>query len=655
MNCYWIWNYGDFEIYHSNKANSRREANGANYPSRWQLGVIAQGVKFYREIISPAPFVIKVFVCGKGMIKIDGEPHRVGEEITIPAGKHFLGIEVVNMQGLPAAYVQSEVCPSGEGWYTKNAKAEPVRVGFLPHYDAPEKTPESFFFSYERMMPVSRELTAEGTLFDFGKELFGHIQVSNVQPEDKLHISYGESREEALDSLNAILFEDVQGSSSYRLTQRAFRYIYVQGSSSVCVEADYEYLPLPYRGSFRCNDEAINRVWDMCAYTLHLNTREVLLDGVKRDRWCWSGDAYQAYKFSNYLFFDREIVRRTILGLRGGDYAAEHINTITDYSLYWIISLVDYYKSFKDEEFIRFIYPRAVSLMEFVKTREDENGLVVKKYADWVFIDWSEIDFDGPSCAEQMLYIEANRAMATLAELLGIPGKQYAQKALELIQKVNDFYWDGEKGAFIDSFTSGKRNVTRHANIFAVMYDIADEAQKQSILENVLLNDSITKITTPYFAGYELDALGKLGSFDAFENMLRSYWKGMLDLGATTVWEEFDPKLTGAQHYEMYGMKYGKSLCHAWGAGPIYLFGRYYLGVYPTKAGFEEFEVKPYLGNFCFIEGTVPVLDGEVHIALSETALEVTATRDGGTLIWNGERHMLEKNQTRRIHFSQRR
>jgi len=26
----------------------------------------------------------------------------------------------------------------------------------------------------------------------------------------------------------------------------------------------------------------------------------------------------------------------------------------------------------------------------------------------------------------------------------------------------------------------------------------------------------------------------------------------------------------------MYGRKYGKSLCHAWGAAPLYLLGRYY-------------------------------------------------------------------------------
>ena len=184
--------------------------------------------------------------------------------------------------------------------------------------------------------------------------------------------------------------------------------------------------------------------------------------------------------------------------------------------------------------------------------------------------------------------------------------------------------------------------MTRHANIFAIMYGIATKEQTESIQKNVLFNEEITQITTPYFEGYELDVMGMLGHFDFIENKIRSYWKGMMDLGATTVWEEYDPKLSGADHYQMYGNKYGKSLCHAWGASPIYLVGRYFLGVTPTAPGFETFEVKPYLGSFDYIEGTVPMKDGEVKVYLSKEKLCVTATREGGTLLFEGERYTLE-------------
>lgn len=41
----------------------------------------------------------------------------------------------------------------------------------------------------------------------------------------------------------------------------------------------------------------------------------------------------------------------------------------------------------------------------------------------------------------------------------------------------------------------------------------------------------------------------------------------------------------------MYGRKFGKSLCHAWGASPIYLLGKYYLGIKPTSAGYATYLV----------------------------------------------------------------
>ena len=49
--------------------------------------------------------------------------------------------------------------------------------------------------------------------------------------------------------------------------------------------------------------------------------------------------------------------------------------------------------------------------------------------------------------------------------------------------------------------------MTRHANIFAVLFDFVDETKKQQILKNVLLNDEVTQITTPYFKFFEQDAL----------------------------------------------------------------------------------------------------------------------------------------------------
>ena len=54
------------------------------------------------------------------------------------------------------------------------------------------------------------------------------------------------------------------------------------------------------------------------------------------------------------------------------------------------------------------------------------------------------------------------------------------------------------RGYNIDSFSSGKRHVTRHANLFAILFDIADGARCDQLYESVIANDAITQITTPY-------------------------------------------------------------------------------------------------------------------------------------------------------------
>ena len=56
--------------------------------------------------------------------------------------------------------------------------------------------------------------------------------------------------------------------------------------------------------------------------------------------------------------------------------------------------------------------------------------------------------------------------------------------------------------------------------------------------------------------------------------------------------------------------------------------GRYYLGVEPTRAGYEEYTVKPSLGDLTWMEGDVPTPYGKIHVAMNEK--EITVYSDGG-------------------------
>ena len=131
---------------------------------------------------------------------------------------------------------------------------------------------------------------------------------------------------------------------------------------------------------------------------------------------------------------------------------------------------------------------------------------------------------------------------------------------------------------------------------------------------------------------YELEALCAMGEQSYVLKEMKDYWGGMLKLGATSFWEEYNPTKKGDEHLAMYGRKFGKSLCHAWGASPLYLLGKYYLGVKPTSAGYATYTIEPILGGLQWMEGKVPTPNGEISIHCSTTQVKVRAKEGTGAL-----------------------
>jgi hypothetical protein len=347
---------------------------------------------------------------------------------------------------------------------------------------------------------------------------------------------------------------------------------------------------------------------------------------------------------NQYLFFDPAITRRTIRALLGKPPYEQHINCINDYSAYLIVMVWDYYMATGDTEFVKKVFPRVRALYDFIASRLDENGLVVGRPDDWVFIDWAKFDREGPLCAEQILLWKVYDVMAKLSRLVGA---SFQADPDALREKIEALYWDAEKGAYVDGYVSGKKNVTRHANVFAILYGFAPE-KADLIAQNVLLNDGIDPITTPYFKFFELMALCQIGNVERAQEMILSYWYPMLELGATAIWEQFDPRETGVQHYSMYGDPYGRSLCHAWGAGPVCLLGRYVAGVEATDVAYITFDVAPRPGAYRTFDATVPVCGGDVRVEYDGGARTVraTATRGGGTLKFGGKEAPMPANET---------
>jgi len=641
----WIYYPGDFEIYIQNKLNMERSERNQPYPPFWRTDMPYCILDFSKQVTLKQPEKASIYVDGQYYISIndkilyDFDP----QEFEIPAGTNNIRIHVANFQTVPSMLFQSKSIPSDDTWdvvYNGNAIHASVY-----NSSNPSTPPSSFRLQTKPMKAQSVVKEANYTLYDFGKNTFGFPILEGLKGNGKVYLYYGESKEEAMADKTAETWDviHVNGDNPQNdtLATKAFRFIKVVGDPATSfkdLSMLYEYLPVTYRGKFSCSDELLNRIYSTALYTFHLTTRECHLDGIKRDRWSWSGDALQSYWMNFYSFFDEDVNKRTLWGLRGHSPINCHINTILDYTYYWMIGIESQYLYTGDTTFIKQIYPRMKETMQFATSRLNNEGLAAGMPGDWVFVDWAPMSKDGVLSFEQLLYIKSLKAIATCAEVAN--DKETATKASQqydhLLKQFNDLFWSDQKKAYIHNLINNKRTeeVTRYANMFSILFDMTDASKKEEIKESVLMNPNILQITTPYMKFYELASLCEIGEYKKVLDYVRSYWGGMLSLGATTFWEAYDPKAAANEHYQMYGRPFGKSLCHAWGANPIYLFGRYYLGVVPTKPGYKEYNIQPELGGLQWINGAVPTPNGDIQIKMDTKKIEVTSPKEGiGTLI----------------------
>lgn len=658
----WIWYPGDFEIWLGNIFNNRRTERGAMFPPFWKQDSHYVTVEFSREVELEQEEMITIACEGQFNLMLDGKL-QFGQPrtFTIPQGKHKLNLKVWNQSTPPALFIEGKTIHTDATWLAtyedkiwidENGVAHGSGI-YVPaaswNFNSMETPPSSYHLITKEQRPVREK---DG-LYDFGKETFGYLKVKGLK--GRIHIYYGESAEEALDKEHCETLDIL--SEGGKLDSKAFRYVYIEkepDSSFEEVLMDYEYAPFDTErsGSFRCSDEELNHIWDVAAYTMDLTTREFFMDGIKRDRWTWSGDAIQSYLMNYYLRFDTECVKRTIRQLRGKDPVTAHVNTIMDYTFYWFKSIYDYYLYTADIAFVREMWPRMVTLMDYVEGRLNEDGMAEGQADDWIFVDW--VDFPmhkrGTLCFEQILLMKAMETMAVCSKLLNIK-TDYRVKSESLRNKIKQTFWSYEQKAYYHAIEDGKINkqITKFANMFAILYGLAYEEERHEIMQSVMLNPVIDPITTPYMRFYELETLCIDGLQEQVLQEMKAYWGGMLREGATSFWEKYNPEEKGTQHLSMYGRPYGKSLCHAWGASPIYLIGKYFLGVRPTKPGYEEYKVHPTLGGLKWMEGDVPTPFGKIHVKMNTHEISVQSDGGHGTLIIGDQQISIPANKEIKI------
>lgn len=648
----WICYKGDWEIYLAEKVQTRRFQRDFPIAPFWRVDSPYHNVRFTHTFTLKADDTLKIESEGRisvAIAKPDPYTFVYGFDGTLKlqAGEYELEIWVYNECGLPALKVSGNEVASDETW----------QCGFnqfmmLPCCvcDCGEYAPSTYHLPVREIAPVSVCDCEGGKLYDFGKMRMAYPKFSGCESVD-FRCYFGETLAEAMsdaDCEQIDFFRPENGAHTTPRTQ-AFQFMRVVTPSPYSLSVYEEYDDAPIVFSFRADDKEVEKIAEISRYTFSLCSREFYLDGIKRDRWIWAGDAYLGAKIDYYTAFDCAKIKRTAIALLGKPPVVTYINHIMDYTPYTFLTVKDYYEHTGDVAFLRQIYPMLTEHLRFVLSRRNQSGFLYKQENDWVHVDWNDsLNTDGEVCFEQILLWAMCKAYSMISAALGENADECEKIADTLQTEINNVFWDEKRGAYRHSRIEGKAGecVTAYANVFALLTGFADENRKSKITCALLHDNSIPLITTPYMQAFLLSCLCEAGEFECVRESLRDYFGNMASTGTSTFWETYKIGEQKESATDMYGRPFGRSQCHIWGAGAILIIGKYFYGLKNDTAFGERFVLQPYLPAIENTSATLPLKHGKITVSYYGNTFSVRAEEQSGELRLNGVSHELTAGKT---------
>ena len=127
--------------------------------------------------------------------------------------------------------------------------------------------------------------------------------------------------------------------------------------------------------------------------------------------------------------------------------------------------------------------------------------------------------------------------------------------------------------------------------------------------------------------------------------MLEDFWGGMVDTDTSTFWETYKQGEEEEIATEMYGRPFGRSHCHIWGAGPLYLIPRYYFGLRDDLHFGKKFTLCPKVSLIKNSYIKLPLESGTITIECTSDKLSVFADKQDGELILNGKLYEIKRGE----------
>ncbi|MHA4894364.1 alpha-L-rhamnosidase-related protein [Pedobacter sp. PWIIR3] len=365
--------------------------------------------------------------------------------------------------------------------------------------------------------------------------------------------------------------------------------------------------PVNYNGSFSCSDAMLTRIWYTGAYTVKLNLLKDYLGAIlmnRGDRFSWTGDAHPAQAAAMVAFGNYDFIKKNL------EYTSTQSNGIRSYTLYWVLSLIDYFNYTGDKETLESYINNACAKL-------DDAYQVYGTNPNLEYFGWDErlgAGFEHPNLPEpqnayKMLSI---RTWAAFAEAMEACGRNDLRNKYSVYAK--------NKMALLKQDANWYASFGLHAGADAVTTGLLTNPEKKAIYEKNF-TDKVNRISySPFNQFFVIQAFARMNKYDDALSGIRDLWGGQITYGGTTFFEDYRPSwnsILGKNDPVPSNQCGFTSLCHPWGAGVTKWLSEEVLGIKPTSPGFTTFDILPHLGRtLTQVSGKTPTKLGDIQFSI---------------------------------------
>ena len=353
-------------------------------------------------------------------------------------------------------------------------------------------------------------------------------------------------------------------------------------------------------GDFKCDDEFLNSLWQKSLRTLYVTMRDNFMDCPDRERAQWWGDVTSemimtmySMDSNSYLLYQKGVeamlshvddtkVLQTVVPI-SGDYFELPVQQLAG-----IVGFLTYYDYTGDKAFIEKVYDASVDYLKLWEI--GENNLVVHRGGSWDWADWGKkADM---TAVENAWYYYALSYTEKMAELLGKDADiSFITERKDTISKGYKALWSEEGFK-----SSDVRKPDDRANALAVLSGLAEKEQYDTIYKVL----TTTKNSSPYMEYYVLEALCKMGEYEAASDRIKNRYDDMMSEDYSTLWEFWD-SWRGTKN-------------HAWSGGPLVIMSKHFAGIAPLEAGYTKVKIEPQYSLSERMSCTVPSVKGLITL-----------------------------------------